>query len=77
MFLKNFFGEIEGFQAAASPIMEGITDLHNGVMFYLIMILSLMSLILLVNICYVSCFMYVLINIEWTLFFIIKKNEHY
>ena len=61
MLLKNFFGEIESFQFVASPIMEGITDLYNFIMFYLIMILFFMSLIL-------------LINIEWTLFYYNKKE---
>jgi cytochrome c oxidase subunit 2 len=35
--MKNVFGL--GFQDAATPIMEGIVDLHNHIMFYLVLIL--------------------------------------
>lgn len=36
--LRNIFSF--GFQDSASPIMEGIVDLHNHVMFYLVLILA-------------------------------------
>jgi len=39
-FLTNLFHSLSTmFQDAATPVMEGIHDLHNHVMFYLIMIL--------------------------------------
>lgn len=37
--MKNLFSF--GFQDAATPIMEGIVDLHNHIMFYLVLDFSI------------------------------------
>lgn len=38
--MRLFFLETFGFQEPVTPIMEGIVDLHNQIMFYLIVILT-------------------------------------